>query len=128
MLTATMVVMAIQGLPPALDIPEAPLADDPFHQLATLETPDLREAAGRGAGYGIDLSGYDVVDIENYQNNNASLDGSVENSQVSDTQTGSVTDNVIEGNSGITTVFINSGNNVVLQSSVQINVYTPVGP
>jgi hypothetical protein len=124
MLTLTLLMLALPT--PALEKTGAdPVSPDPFATLAPMDQNSLRRASGRGAVYGVDLSAYNLVELDNFQNNDADIDGLIENTIVTDTTTGDLTDNMVTNNSGITTVFINSGNNVILQSNVQINVYTP---
>jgi hypothetical protein len=98
---------------------------DPFTDLKPLGTAELRTLSGRGAQYGFDLSQYSSLEIGAMQSNDADLDGTVNDTVVTDTVTGNAANNQVTGNSGFTTVFINTGNNVVLQSSVQVNIYTP---
>ncbi len=89
---------------------------DPFAAIAPMSEEAMREASGGSAAYAIGA----------VQTNTALTDIDL-NGTATDTVSGEVAGNVISGNSGITTVFINTGNNVVLQSSVQVNVYTPAG-
>lgn len=106
-------------------LPSAAAPLDPFQSLTALDDQQLRMASGRGALYGVDLTGVRAVQIANAQNNSSDIDGEVYDTNVVNSDTGRISDNSITGNSGITTVFINSGNNVVLQSNVQVNVYVP---
>lgn len=110
-------------------IPDAPLPveeSDPFLSLDLLSVEAMRAASGRGAAYGVDLSGLETLKVGALQNNDADTNGVVENTVITDSTTGEIAGNAITGNSGITTVFINSGNNVILQNTVQVNVYTPL--
>ncbi|MEM9810748.1 MAG: hypothetical protein AAF788_05930 [Pseudomonadota bacterium] len=116
---------AMEAATPPSSAETAPL--DALISLVPMDDDAMRQASGRGAEYGIDLSAADVVSIGSSQNNSSTIDGSIANTTLNDTVTGAQNDNAVNGNSGITTVFINSGNNVVLQNSVQVNVYTPNG-
>jgi hypothetical protein len=89
--------------------------------LALLETPldeaAMREAAGGSAA---------AVDISQLGLNFSTTTGSVSNVSVVGSDTGGVANNVVSGNSGITAVFNNTGNGVVFQNTVQVNVF--LGP
>ena len=88
--------------------------DDLFAGDAILTPEDMADAAG-GMQVAFEL---DDVGI-----NTANNDGTVRDVQVNDTITGKIVDNAVTNNSGITTVFNNTGNGVVLQSNVQINIF-----
>jgi hypothetical protein len=111
--------------PRAVSIEERIVASDPFAEMIALPTDRLRSLSGKGSAYGIDLTGVSVTQIEAVQTNSSSLTGSVTDSEVNDTITGAASGNTIANNSGFTTVFINTGNNVVLQNNVQVNIYAP---
>lgn len=56
--------------------------------------------------------------------NNTEFDGDIEDNAISgDTDTGVISGSVIQNNSGITTVLQNTGNQVNIGSSVNVNVY-----
>lgn len=101
-------------------------AGDPFANVEALVMDEaaMRDASGGSAAYALDL---DPVRTSNTQTNTAGTTGTISGSTVTDAVTGGVVGNVVSANSGITTVFINTGNNVVMQSTVQVNVYAPAG-
>ena len=92
---------------------------DPFAALTSLGFDEMRDASGGTESYSVDL---DTVGL-----NVATLDGTLENVSLSNTQSGTIDNTLVTDNSGITTVVINSGNGVVLQNSLQVNVYVATG-
>ena len=106
--------------PPSAAPRAAPAAADGlFAGLPPMDAEAMRKASGGTAAYAVDGA------LGFAQTSTATQTGAATGS-VTGSVNGAVTGNTISGNSGITTVFINTGNNVVLQSSVQVNVYTPV--
>lgn len=56
--------------------------------------------------------------------NKSEIDGDIKDNSISgDTDTGAISGSVIQDNSGITTVLQNTGNQVNIGSSVNVNVY-----
>jgi hypothetical protein len=94
-------------------------AHDPFASLSSMEMDDLRSAAGGTA--------INELDLQTVGLNISDTDGSVSGTTVTDSQTGTVDNTYVSGNTGITTVFVNTGNGVVFQNTLQVNVYAPLG-
>ncbi len=86
---------------------------DIFSTLMVMDESAMSDASG-----GADTA----VDIERIALNIAKNDGSVSDTSVINSDTGQITDNVVSGNGGITTVFNNTGNGVSFQSIVNINI------
>ena len=82
---------------------------------APLSADTLSAKSGGTASYAVDLGALGV--------NVATTNGTVTGVNVSG-PTGAAQGTSVLGNSGITTVFVNTGNGVVLQNTVQINVFT----
>ena len=107
--------------PPSLSV-EAPSAKAATHEASLrleaepLDRRALRDAAGGTADYAIDLGALGV--------NVATTTGTVTGLTLNDTQSGDAIGTNVLGNAGITTVFVNTGNGVVLQNTVQVNVFT----
>lgn len=117
LLAPLLVSTAIEDHPEAPPLPEinAPLADtDLFGELAIMNESAMSNASGGIAT---------AVDIANLGINIAKNDGDVSDVHTNNTQTGQIANNVITDNSGITTVFNNTGNGVLMQSIVNINVF-----
>ncbi len=85
-----------------------------FSDLAVMGDADMRAASG-GSHTAVDIG---FVNINNSENG-ADL-GSV---TVANTTNGQIANNTISNNSGVTTVFNNTGNGVILQSNVNVNVF-----
>lgn len=96
---------------------EETVSEDPFASLLEMDSSELRDASGGTDTYSVDLH---TVGI-----NISDLDGVVSGNTVTNSQSGDITDSLVTDNSGITTVFINSGNAVLFQNSLQINIYLP---
>ncbi len=100
----------------------------PTSQLSTTEpigdifTADLvlSDEALRSHAGGTETS----VDLNNLGVNISTTTGIVDNNSADGSVTGTIADNVIGQNSGFTTVFINSGNNVLFQNTLQLNIFT----
>lgn len=90
----------------------------PFPLDQAMDEEALRALAG-GTGITVDLGALGV--------NVAESNGIVHNASADGSQTGSVYGNIVSGNSGFTTVLINTGNNVVFQNTMQVNVFTGLG-
>lgn len=86
---------------------------DVFGGFAPMDELAMSEASG-GNNTAVDIGDFDL--------NVADNDGSVDNVNVNNSDTGQITDNVVSGNGGITTVFNNTGNGVVFQSIVNVNI------
>lgn len=87
---------------------------DIFSGFSALDEQTMSSASG-----GADTA----VDIGDFGLNIADNDGSVENVNVTDSETGQIANNMVSGNGGITTVFNNTGNGVVFQNSVNVNIF-----
>lgn len=90
-------------------------AFDLFGDLSLLDENAMMNASG-GADTAVDIGMIGV--------NASAIDGGVDNNNVSNSTTGDVMDNVISGNDGITFQVNNSGNGVVVQNTVNINIFT----
>lgn len=90
-------------------------AFDLFGDLSLLDENAMMNASG-GADTAVDIGMIGV--------NASEIDGGVDNNNVSNSTTGDVMDNVISGNDGITFQVNNSGNGVVVQNTVNINIFT----
>lgn len=99
---------------PVAAISVAGEAGDAFGDLAAMDDGAMRDAAG-GADVAVDISNLGVNIAEN--------NGSVDRTNV-DGETGQIANNSVNGNGGITTVFNNTGNGVVFQSTVNVNIFT----
>ena len=93
--------------------------DDLFGELATMDDAAMSSASGGSVT---------AFDIGNIGVNYADNDGSVNNIEANYSETGKIVDNTVSGNSGLTTVFFNSGNGVVFQSNVNVNVFLDSKP
>lgn len=93
---------------------------DPFAELtalagvSALDDTTMSNTSG-GTHTAIDI-GYLGVNV-------AENDGQVNNVNVSNTVNGDIRDNIVSDNGGITTVFNNTGNGVVMQSIVNMNIF-----
>lgn len=85
----------------------------------TLGDPLTEDALGDRSGGTADYS----VDLGALGINVATTSGTVTDVTVTDTATGDATGTSVLDNSGITTVFVNTGNGVILQNTVQVNVF-----
>lgn len=90
---------------------------DPFATLSAMQEGGLQLAAG--------TSGVTNNDLNSVGINSSQTDGDISDVTVTNATTGVISENVVSGNSGITTVFQNSGNGVIFQSTVQVNVFLP---
>ncbi len=100
-----------------LDSEMIQLADesaDLFSSFAAMDETSMSRASG-----GADTA----IDIGNLGVNLADNDGAVENINVNGSDTGDIANNTVAGNEGITTVFNNTGNGVIFQSNVNVNIF-----
>lgn len=88
-------------------------ASDIFGAFSPMDELAMSKASG-GSNTAVDIGDFDL--------NIADNDGAVDNVNVNNSDTGQITDNVVSGNGGITTVFNNTGNGVVFQSIVNVNI------
>ncbi len=79
----------------------------------------MDEGAMSAASGGADTA----VDIADFGVNIADNDGTVSDIYVNDSDTGEIANNVVSDNVGITTVFNNTGNGVIFQSNVNVNIF-----
>lgn len=98
----------------AMTAPAVAIEGDLFTDLAAMPDAAMSAASG-GADTAVNIGFISST----ASNNNSDMN----NVSISNTQNGEITDNVITDNSGITTVFNNTGNGVVLQSNVNVNVF-----
>lgn len=98
----------------------APASDamDVFGDLAVMTETDMQSASG-GAQTAVDIG---LVGLNASESN-----GFIDDNSVSESQTGEVANNMISGNEGITFQVNNSGNGVVVQNTVNINIFTDGG-
>lgn len=87
---------------------------DIFSDLALMDENAMRDASG-GAATAIDIGSMGV----NFADNK----GQVQDNHVTNSDTGQIAHNAVTGNGGITTVFNNTGNGVVFQSNVNVNIF-----
>lgn len=105
---------------PAPAAPETPTvlssadSGDIFSDLALMDESAMRDASG-GAATAIDIGSMGV----NFADNK----GQVQDNHVNNSDTGQIAHNAVTGNGGITTVFNNTGNGVVFQSNVNVNIF-----
>lgn len=93
---------------------------DVFDELASLaDVSALDDAAMATASGGADTA----INIDSLGVNMAENTGSVSGVNVSNSTSGDVSNNVVSDNSGITTVFNNSGTGVLMQSIVNVNIF-----
>ena len=91
---------------------------DIFSELSVMDENAMRDAAG-----GADTA----IDIGNIGMNVSKNTGQTKDVEVNNSTTGQIANNAVNGNGGITTVFNNTGNGVVFQSNVNVNIFT-TGP
>ena len=94
--------------------PIAPTNEDVFAGDVMLSEGQMKDAAG-GTDYAIDIDDLGV----NFSNSEAT----VAFVNASNSETGQIANNTVSANSGITTVLNNTGNGVVFQTSVQVNIF-----
>jgi hypothetical protein len=93
---------------------EIQAGDDIFGGLASLDEGAMSSASG---------GSYTAIDISNLGANVGENDAEVNGVVTTNSNNGSIADNIISDNGGITTVFNNTGNGVVMQSIVNVNVF-----
>jgi len=114
----------VDAAAPAAVVAQAPTSDDIFGGDAVLQESVLRDSTGTFAGSPIELTQIDaVIDVGNVGANTADNRGLVKDIAITDTTTGQIANNAVNDNNGITTVFNNTGNGVVFQSTVQVNIF-----
>ncbi len=91
---------------------------DIFGGLASLDETSMASASG---GF------QTAIDISNLGANVGENTGSVEGVTTTNSNNGQIAQNVISDNGGITTVFNNTGNGVVMQSIVNLNIFLQGG-
>lgn len=98
-------------------IDEMPAGDalDVFGGLTSMDDATMAGASG-GADTAVDIG---LVGL-----NASETNGLAKETHVSNSQNGQVANNVISGNDGISFQVNNSGNGVVVQNTVNINIYT----
>lgn len=80
----------------------------------------LDEGAMSSASGGEDTA----IDISNLGINISDQTGGVGGVNTTNSPTGHISDNIVSDNGGITTVFNNTGNGVLFQSTVNVNIFT----
>mgnify|MGYP000740101140 CR=1 FL=1 len=96
-----------------LDTPAA-VEGDIFGEFAPLNATAMSAASG-----GSDTA----IDINDIAVNIADSDGSISGVTTTNSDTGDIANNIVSDNRGITTVFNNTGNGVIFQSTVNVNVF-----
>jgi hypothetical protein len=86
-----------------------------FGDLPAMDDTAMSLASG-GESTAIDIGGLGV--------NISTQNGDVSDTEVNNTTTGQIAGNVVTDNGGITTVFNNTGNGVIFQSTVNVNIFT----
>jgi hypothetical protein len=86
-----------------------------FEGLTAMDDASMSLASG-GESTAIDIGGLGV--------NISDQAGGVSDIEVKDTVNGQISGNIVSDNSGITTVFSNTGNGVIFQSTVNVNIFT----
>lgn len=122
--------------PLAQGAPQAIVADDVFSSEKMLSDSQMRDAAGGTAtAFDGDMFTFNTnVDVDNTVNiddvgaNFADNDAIVRQIDAGGSQTGQISTINVEGNRGITTILNNTGNGVVFQSNVQLNLFVNQGP
>ncbi|MEQ1929724.1 MAG: hypothetical protein ABL957_04215 [Parvularculaceae bacterium] len=90
-------------------------ADAAFEGLVSMDDESMSLASG-GEGTAIDIGSIGV--------NISDQAGDVNDIEVNDSPTGEIAGNIVSDNGGITTVFNNTGNGVIFQSTVNVNIFT----
>lgn len=93
-------------------------ADTAFAGLTAMDDESMTRASG-GEGTAIDISNLGV--------NISDQAGEVSDINLNNTTNGQIAGNVVSDNGGITTVFNNTGNGVIFQSTVNVNIFTAPG-
>ena len=101
---------------PAPHIDATPLVEeiDLFSGDAVLDIETMSDAAGGTEA---------ALNFEDVGVNIADSNASVSDVNFVNANSGQITDNVVSNNSGVTTVYNNTGNGVIFQSTLQINVF-----
>ena len=81
--------------------------------------PSLDDVAMSAASGGT----HTAIDISSLGVNSAENSGQVSDVNVNNTTNGQISNNMVSDNGGITTVFNNTGNGVVMQSIVNLNIF-----
>lgn len=89
--------------------------DAAFAGIPVMDDAAMSSASG-GESTAIDIGGLGV--------NISDQAGDVSDVEVTDSATGQIAGNVVSDNGGITTVFNNTGNGVIFQSTVNVNIFT----
>ncbi len=87
---------------------------DPFGGLAALDAPTMSSASGGEST---------AIDIGNLGINISDQTGAVSGVNTTNSTNGAISGNVVTDNGGITTVFNNTGNGVIFQSTVNVNIF-----
>ena len=104
---------------------DSDLQIDLFAGMAPIEDDAMIDLRGGSDSHDDDFIDLDIGDIEiTSAENNANNLANVSRTVVIGADTGLVSGNTQQNNSGISTFMANSGNNVNFQHTVQVNVYT----
>jgi hypothetical protein len=87
---------------------------DPFGGLAALDTSTMSASSGGEST---------AIDINNLGINISEQTGAVSGVNTTNSSNGAISGNVVTDNGGITTVFNNTGNGVIFQSTVNVNIF-----
>ena len=91
------------------------VAETAFDGLEVMDDASMSLASG-GESTAIDIGSIGV--------NISGQAGEVSDTEINNSPTGQITDNVVSDNGGFTTVFNNTGNGVIFQSTVNVNIFT----
>ncbi len=98
--------------------PAAQDSADIFSEFTAMDENAMGAASG---------GSHTAIDIGHIASNIAENDGDVNDVSVNNSNTGKIQDINVLKNDGITTVFNNTGNGVVMQSNVNVNVFLDGG-
>ena len=90
-------------------------AEDPFNNLAPLPESQLKQSSGQG----VNFIGDGNTVVNNATKESGSIDHTSMNGQFNN---GGIAGNTLSNNQGLTSVMMNSGNNVNMNNSFTVNV------
>lgn len=90
-------------------------AEDPFNSLTPLPESSLKQSSGQG----VNFIGDGNTVVNNATSESASIDHTSMNGQFSN---GGINGNILSNNQGLTSVMMNSGNNVNMNNSFTVNI------
>jgi hypothetical protein len=93
-------------------------ASDLFGGLATMDDSAMQDASG-GSDTAINIGNIDIINIDS----EGTIENATINANTTNSQNGQIANNAVANNNGITTVFNNTGNGVIMQSTVNVNIF-----